>query len=74
MNKSTILDALHHEPSRPKRLHLSDGTSLEVPHPDQLVFPGEPAVCVLFRRDGGFRVIALEHVVSVEFSPKPSNA
>lgn len=69
MNKQTILDALHHDPRARKRLHLADGTSLEVPHPDQLLFPREPRVCVLFRRDGGFRVIDLDHVVSVDVPP-----
>jgi hypothetical protein len=73
MNKATILDALHHHPNRPKQLHLTDGTRLEVPHPDQLVFPGEPAVCVLFRRDGGFRVIELAHIVSVDVPAVPAN-
>lgn len=62
------MDALSHEPSRPKALHLADGSRLPVPHPDLLVFPGPrgPEVCVLFRPTGGFRVIGLGHIVSVD--------
>lgn len=68
MTKDAILDALNHAPSQPKALHLADGSRLPVPHPDLLVFPGPrgPEVCVLFRPSGGFRVIALDQVVSVD--------
>lgn len=68
MTKDAILDALTPGPSQPKTLHLADGSRLPVPHPDLLVFPGPrgPEVCVLFRPSGGFRVIGLEHIVSVD--------
>lgn len=68
MTKDAILHALSHAPSKPKALHPADGCRMPVPHPDPLVFPGPrgPEVRVLFRPSGGFRVIALDHVVSVD--------
>jgi hypothetical protein len=68
MTREAILDAVHHDSRLPKSLQLTDGSSLAVEHADMLVFPGEHGprgVCILFRSDGGFRVINLAHVVSV---------
>jgi hypothetical protein len=73
MNRETIRDALLVNPGRPSTLRMSDGTQIDVPHPDFLLFfgpegPGD--VGILRKPDGGFRIIALDEVTYVDTKPR----
>ena len=47
-------------------LHLSDGRTFEVPHPDYLIIPPERSTIVfVFQKGGSWDVVYLEQITSV---------
>jgi hypothetical protein len=54
------------QPFRTFRLHMADGRSVDVPHPDFLAHPGGGRTIVVFTRDDQFEIIDLLLVASAE--------
>lgn len=73
MTSKDIRGLIHASPFRPFRLHLADGKSLRVPHPDFILIAAEMAV-VAAELPGGapgdVNLVPYEHVVRVEFLPR----
>ena len=71
MRPSDILNRLHGEPFRPFRVHLSDGTFLDVPEAGMVIVGESSAVLPSsFEKDGDghrlakqWRTIAINHIV-----------
>jgi len=68
---------VHAQPFKPFRLHLADGKSLRVPHPDfmlvardTIVIASELPGCV----PGDINLVPYEHVARVEMLPKQRRA
>ena len=74
MNKSEIMDVLSQHPHTTKTMRLADGQALEIRHPDQVSFPDErlPRVCAVFPSSGGFRLVSLDQIVSVDMPAIPT--
>jgi len=73
MTSKDVRDLIRATPFRPFRLHLADGNSLRVPHPDFILVAAEMAV-VAAELPGGapgdINLVPYEHIVRVEFLPR----
>jgi hypothetical protein len=81
MGQTDLLDRLRLRPFRPFRIHVSDGTSYDIPHPDQ-ASPSLTAVKVFIPVSDPtsplwdeFLTISMWHVVRLEpiAAPGPSS-
>ena len=73
MSAKDIRDLIRVSPFKPFRLHLADGKSLRVSHPDFVIASPELAVVAreLPRRvPGELNLIPYEHIVRVELLPR----
>ena len=69
MTQKDFQDLVHRLPFQGFRLHLADGKSLRVPHPDFLLAGIDTLVVAAELPDGspgGLNLIPYEHVVRVE--------
>ncbi len=81
MRPADLLNRLHGEPFRPFRVHLSDGTSLDVPEPGMVIVGKSSAVLPSrFERDEEGRRIAarwptisLLHIVQFSDLDEPTD-
>jgi hypothetical protein len=73
MTQKDLRDLIHRMPFQPFRLHIADGKSLRVPHPDFLL-AGTAHVAVATEAPGGtpgdFNFVPYEHLVRVELLPR----
>ncbi|MDA1277977.1 MAG: hypothetical protein O2960_28615 [Verrucomicrobia bacterium] len=73
MNLRDLRGLIQTSPFRPFRLHLADGKSLRVPHPDFALVAAEYVV-VASELSGGIpgdiNLIPYEHIVRVEMLPR----
>lgn len=81
MRSRDILRRLHDQPFKPFRVHLSDGTVLDVPEPGMVIVGERTAVLPsVFGRDRegyrfarNWRTVALNHVVQCTDLDEPIN-
>jgi len=68
-----IRDLVHAEPFKPFRLHLADGKSLRIPHPDFILVTRDMLV-IANELSGGMpgdiNLVPYEHIVRVEMLPR----
>ena len=55
--------------SNPFLIHMSDGRSIRVAHPEFIGVPQQGGSFVIFPSEGGVQLLALGQVVSVEDAP-----
>jgi hypothetical protein len=61
------LNQMHRaQPFQPFRVHLADGRTLDVPHPEYLAHPPNARTFVVMRPDESFDVVDLLLVTSLE--------
>jgi hypothetical protein len=73
MKQKDIRDLVHTSPFKPFRLHLVDGKSLRVPHPDFVLATAELAVVATELPDGvpgDVNLIPYENIARVEMLPR----
>ena len=73
LSQDDIRDLLHTNPFKPFRLHLADGKSLRVPHPE-FVLAGKAQLVVAtelpHETPGELNIVPYEHIVRLEFLPR----
>ena len=72
-NQKDVRDLILQAPFRPFRIHLADGKSLRVPHPDFVI--ASPAMAVVANElpgevPGEVNFVPYEHFVRVEILPQ----
>jgi hypothetical protein len=71
-----IRDLVHAEPFKPFRLHLADGKSLRIPHPDFILVTRDMVV-IANDLSGGvpgeINLVPYEHIVRVEMLPRKTS-
>jgi len=71
-----IRDLVHAEPFKPFRLHLTDGKSLRIPHPDFILVTRDMVV-IANELSGGvpgeINLVPYEHIVRVEMLPRKAS-
>ena len=73
MTQKKIRELVHCAAFKPFRLHLADGKSLRVPHPEFVLAGKEQLVIATElrgKRPGGLKFVDYENVVRLEFLPK----
>ncbi|MBI4326956.1 MAG: hypothetical protein HY674_17080 [Chloroflexi bacterium] len=73
MTPKDIRELVHASPFKPFRLHLADGKSLGVPHPDFILVGVELVVVAKELPQGvpgDVNLIPYEHIVRVEMLPR----
>lgn len=81
MRAEDVLNRIHDSPFRPFRIHLSDGTTLEVPEPAMIIVGRSSAVLPSrFGRDAEgrllaehWRTIAIVHIVQFSDVDEPTD-
>jgi hypothetical protein len=75
LTQNEIRDLVHTNPFKPFRLHLADGKSLRVPHPE-FVLAGKGQLVVAtelpHETPGELNIVPYEHIVRLEFLSRRS--
>jgi hypothetical protein len=66
MTVERLLTVHHNQPFRPYRIHIADGRSLDVEHPDYLSRSPSGRAIIVYKRDDTFEIIDLMLVTSLE--------
>jgi hypothetical protein len=73
LTQNDIRDLVHTSPFKPFRLHLADGKTLRVPHPE-FVLAGREQLVVATELPqevpGELNIVPYEHIVRLEFLPR----
>lgn len=72
MTQKDIRFVIHTSPFKSFRLHLADGKSLRVPHPDFVMAGSSHLVIATENPDGApgeLNIVPYEHVVRLEYLP-----
>jgi len=76
MTIEQLTTLLHSQPFQPFRIHMADGRSVDVDHPDFLSRSPAGRTVIVYKRDETFEIIDLLLVTSLEAlngHPKPSS-
>jgi hypothetical protein len=72
MTQEDLRGLIHREPFQPFRLHISDGKSLRVPHPD-FILAGKHHVAIASETPSGspgeLNFVSYEHISRLELLP-----
>jgi hypothetical protein len=71
MTIETLDRAIHAAPFRPFTLHLADGRTLSVPHPDFIAFNPKGRVALVLDERDGAEYVDLLLVVSLSIEGQP---
>ena len=66
MTNESLAEMLHHQPFIPFRLHLADGRSFLVDHPDFISRTRGGRTVIVHDKDEHFEVVDLRLVISLE--------
>lgn len=73
LTQKEIRELVHGTAFKPFRLHLADGKSLRVPHPEFVLAGKEQLVVATelpHETPGELNIVPYEHIVRLEFLPK----
>ena len=73
LSQNEIRDLKHTSPFKPFRLHLADGKTLRVPHPEFVLAGKEQLVVATelpHETPGELNIVPYEHIVRLEFLPR----
>ena len=66
MNADRFRDMLRAQPFRRFLVKTTDGDTFSVDHPDYAIVSPQQSVVVIFDRDEHFRIVSMNHVVTLE--------
>lgn len=66
MRVLTLRDQLRSQPFRPFDVKTADGDTFRVAHPDYAMISPKYTEVIIYDKDGHFRVVAVDLIVSVE--------
>ena len=68
MTIQKLREVLHAEPFEPFSIHISDGRSIPVPHPDFVSVDPKGRIAHVFRQDGTSEFVDFRLVTTIRFS------
>jgi hypothetical protein len=69
MRAENLHEMIRAAPFRPFALRLSDGTRVNVPHPDFIAHPRGERTAVVFAHDGSLHIVDVMLVAKIEIGP-----
>ena len=66
MKAAAFRRMLKGQPFAPFLVKTSDGDTFQVPHPDFAIVSPVDAEVIVYDKDGHFRIVAMNHIVSLE--------
>lgn len=73
MRSEALRDAIHAQPFRPFTLHLANGTTVAIKHPEYILSPPGARTAIVMGEDDSYRVLDIGLVVELQVGP-PSAA
>ena len=70
MTRDAFHAAIHAEPFVPFRVHLANGRTVDVTHPEWILHPPDGRAAVWMNPDGAYRVIDVGLVLELENLPQ----
>jgi hypothetical protein len=64
MRAKRFEEVLRHTPFRPFNIH-TDGRTIPVDHPEQVLLTSDKMTLVVGTRDGGFTIVDMDHISSL---------
>lgn len=73
MTKQELQNFARNAQAKPFMIHLADGRSLPVAHPEFIAFPREADRFIYFPEEGGLEWVALDQIVSLGQLPSKAS-
>jgi hypothetical protein len=73
MTSTELRNAVRAQPFKPFIIHMGGGRNLLVDHPEIAAIDPNGRTAIIFKRDGGWEVVDILMIQSLEFSPRRDN-